>query len=83
MAREVVKTTIGPREVPAIKPPAVQIEAGLYGRAVQVRLPAGVTPQDLHDWPAKLWGGGVQQKFHKSAAPCTRARKRENRRLAL
>lgn len=66
MAREVaVKTNTGPREVPAIKPANVQIEAGLHGRAVQVRLPAGVNAQDLHDWPARLWSA-VQENSTKA-----------------
>jgi hypothetical protein len=41
-------------DLPAIKPESVDIEATLYSRSAHVRLPAGITPQDVHDWP-QLW----------------------------
>ena len=57
MAKEPAKSGASPSErtIPPIKASNVHADPSQYFRRIEVRVPAGVTVQDLHDYPEKLW----------------------------
>ena len=55
MTKEIAKAEATQRKITPIKQSAVKIDAQQYRRNVVVRLPTGITAQDVHDYPKELW----------------------------